>query len=78
MQLKHPEQRGMGGQVEIRNNIKIQIPACHANMVRAEHRSSNKRIRSGTILNAPKGIAAGQMTKSFRELIQYLQGLGMF
>ena len=56
----------------------IRIPACHANMVRAEHRSSNKRIRSGTILNAPKGIAAGQMTKTFRERIQYLQGLGMF
>jgi len=25
MQLKHPEQRSMGGQVEIRNNIKILI-----------------------------------------------------
>ena len=25
MQLKNPEQRGMGGQVEIRNSIKIQI-----------------------------------------------------
>jgi hypothetical protein len=25
MQQKHPEQRGMGGQVEIRNNIKILI-----------------------------------------------------
>jgi hypothetical protein len=23
MQLKYPEQRGMGGQVEMRNNIKI-------------------------------------------------------
>ncbi len=25
MELKHPEQRGLGGQVEIRNNIKIRI-----------------------------------------------------
>ena len=54
---EHPEQRGMGGQVERRNNIKILIPACHANMVRAEHKSSNTSIRLGTILNASKGIA---------------------
>ena len=57
MQLKHPEQRGMGGQVEIRNNIKIRIPVCHANMVRPEHKSYNTSTPSGTILNVSKGIA---------------------
>ena len=41
----------------MRNNIKIRIPACHANMVRPEHKRFNMRILSGFILNVSKGIA---------------------
>lgn len=36
---------------------KIRIPACHANMVRAGHKSANMSILSSTILNLSKGIA---------------------
>ena len=43
--------------IEMRNNIKIRIPACHAELLSAEHKSTITNISSGTILNLCTGIA---------------------
>jgi len=34
--MKHPEQRGMGGQVEIRNKLEIQIFQCSKRVLRSQ------------------------------------------
>ncbi len=69
MKIRNPITPTLSG-----NNIKIRIPACHAELLRAEHKSTITNIVSGTILNLCTGIAGRSNDQNISGMYMIFRG----